>query len=228
MVRQKRVLLWGGRSKARIVYQMLLEQKDIESVAVFENTIQEIEFDLIGKHIKNIEDLKSNLSSLTHFVMSIGGEHGYARVQFSEAIEKFDLRPMSLIHSHSYIDKTSKIGVGIQVMPSATIHSFCDIGDYCIVNTNATIDHECGIGNGVHVMGAAAVAGRVQIANYATIGTNATILPDVKVGVGAFVGAGAVVTKDVEDYSVVIGSPAKKIRENKFKISQNLLNKFLR
>jgi len=207
---------------------MLMEQKNIESVAVFEDTIQEIEFDLNGEHIKNIEDLKSNLSKLTHFVMGIGGEHGYARVQYSEAIKKFNLSPMSLIHSHSYIDKTSKVGVGVQVMPSATIHSFCDIGDYCIVNTNATIDHECGIGNGVHVMGAAAVAGRVQIANYATIGTNATILPDVKVGVGAFVGAGAVVTKNVEDYSIVIGSPARKIKENKFNISQKLLNNLSR
>jgi len=48
----------------------------------------------------------------------------------------------------------------------------------------------------------------------------------VKIGVGAFVGAGAVVTKDVEDYNVVVGSPAKKIRENKFKISQKLLDQF--
>jgi acetyltransferase-like isoleucine patch superfamily enzyme len=48
----------------------------------------------------------------------------------------------------------------------------------------------------------------------------------VKIGVGAFVGAGAVVTKDVENYNVVVGSPAKKIGENKFEISQKLLDQF--
>ena len=74
--------------------------------------------------------------------------------------------------------------------------------------------------------GAAAVSGRVHVADYASIGTNATILPDVKIGDGAFVGAGAVVTKDVEDYNVVVGSPAKTIRENKFEISQKLLDQF--
>jgi sugar O-acyltransferase (sialic acid O-acetyltransferase NeuD family) len=228
MKTRKRILLWGGRSKARIIYQMLTERKDIESVTVFENRLKKIEFKSTTKHLKTIKELKLNLFDLTHFIMCLGGEHGYARVQFATAIEKLDLNPMSLIHPHSYIDSTSKIGAGVQVMPSATIHSFCTIGNYCIVNTNATIDHECVIGNGVHIMGAAAVAGRVCINDYATIGTNATILPNIRIGVGAFVGAGAVVTNDVEDYAIVIGSPAKIIRKNKFKISQTLLSQLLK
>ena len=46
----------------------------------------------------------------------------------------------------------------------------------------------------------------------ASVGANATILPGVTVGESAMVGAGAVVTKDVPDYAVVIGNPAKIIR----------------
>lgn len=46
----------------------------------------------------------------------------------------------------------------------------------------------------------------------ASIGANATILPGVTVGESAMVGAGAVVTKDVPDYAVVVGNPAKIIR----------------
>ena len=46
----------------------------------------------------------------------------------------------------------------------------------------------------------------------ASIGANATILPGITIGVKAMVGAGAVVTKDVPDYAVVIGNPAKIIR----------------
>lgn len=45
-----------------------------------------------------------------------------------------------------------------------------------------------------------------------SIGANATILPGITVGEKAMVGAGAVVTKDVPDYAVVIGNPAKVIR----------------
>ncbi|MGE6821312.1 DapH/DapD/GlmU-related protein [Pseudomonas soli] len=48
-----------------------------------------------------------------------------------------------------------------------------------------------------------------------SIGANATLLPGVTIGVNAMVGAGAVVTKDVPDYAVVVGNPAKVIRELK-------------
>lgn len=44
------------------------------------------------------------------------------------------------------------------------------------------------------------------------IGAGATILPGVTVGENAVVGAGAVVTKDVEDNTVVVGNPAKLIK----------------
>ena len=44
------------------------------------------------------------------------------------------------------------------------------------------------------------------------IGAGATILPGVSVGKHAIVGAGSVVTKDVPDYAVVVGNPAKVIR----------------
>ena len=43
----------------------------------------------------------------------------------------------------------------------------------------------------------------------ATIGANATIVCGVTIGRYAFIGAGAVVTKDVKDYALVYGSPAK-------------------
>lgn len=45
----------------------------------------------------------------------------------------------------------------------------------------------------------------------AAIGANATILPAVTIGKWALVGAGAVVTKDVSDYGIVVGNPAKLI-----------------
>ena len=51
----------------------------------------------------------------------------------------------------------------------------------------------------------------VVIEDGADIGTGAIILPGVTIGKGAQVGAGAVVTKDVFDYMVVAGNPAKMI-----------------
>lgn len=54
---------------------------------------------------------------------------------------------------------------------------------------------------------------RVEISDDVWIGIRAIILPGVKVGKGAIIGAGAVVTKDVPDYAIVGGCPAKIIKK---------------
>ena len=47
---------------------------------------------------------------------------------------------------------------------------------------------------------------------YAWIGAGATILPGVRVGRHAVVGAASVVTRDVPDYAVAVGNPARVIK----------------
>ena len=56
------------------------------------------------------------------------------------------------------------------------------------------------------------VEGDVTIDDYVVIGTRVTILPGVHIGKGAVVASGAVVTGDVEPYSIVGGIPARHIR----------------
>jgi maltose O-acetyltransferase len=58
----------------------------------------------------------------------------------------------------------------------------------------------------------------IDIGDYAWIATNAVLLPGVKIGRGAVVGAGAVVGKNVEDYAIVIGNPAKAINKKRTEI----------
>ena len=52
-----------------------------------------------------------------------------------------------------------------------------------------------------------------MIEDYAWISFRATVLPGVRIGRGAVVAANAVVTKDVEDYAIVGGIPAKVDRQ---------------
>ena len=62
-----------------------------------------------------------------------------------------------------------------------------------------------------------AIEAEVNIGDYVFIGPRAIILPGVRVGKGAVVAAGAVVTKDVADFSIVGGVPAEGIGERKNK-----------
>ncbi len=55
--------------------------------------------------------------------------------------------------------------------------------------------------------------GAVDVGDYAWICNRAIVLPGVKIGEGAVVAAGAVVTKDVDDFTIVGGIPAVKIGE---------------
>jgi acetyltransferase-like isoleucine patch superfamily enzyme len=54
---------------------------------------------------------------------------------------------------------------------------------------------------------------RTSIGNDVWIGANALIRQGVHIGTGAVVGMGSVVTKDIPDYAIVVGNPAKVIRK---------------
>lgn len=57
---------------------------------------------------------------------------------------------------------------------------------------------------------------KVTIGDYAKVYTSATILPGVTLGTGAVVATGAIVTKSVDDFTLVGGVPAKPMRKRKF------------
>lgn len=56
---------------------------------------------------------------------------------------------------------------------------------------------------------------KVTIGDDVWIGTKAIILPGVTIGKGTIIGAGAVVTKDIPDYAVAVGVPARVIKYRK-------------
>lgn len=92
--------------------------------------------------------------------------------------------------------------------------------DKLIIGSHVDIASEVMIYNGEHDIqdeNFKAVFSPVFIEDYVFIGPRAIILPGVKIKKGAVVGAGAVVTKDVEEFSIVGGVPAKEIaqRQNK-------------
>ena len=218
--------MWGGKSKAKIIIEMIKENHgEIANVSgIFDKALKKLEFKTKLKFFNSKDELLNLIERSSHSVVCIGGEHGYARYITSNKLDKYGLKPISLISKYSVVDKPSEIGDGVQIMPGAVIHKFTKIGDHCIINTNSTVDHDCKVGNGVHIMGGASLSGGISIGDYSSIGTNATILPNIKIGKNVFVGAGAVVTKNIKDGQVVKGVPARFARENNVSIDLSMFD----
>lgn len=85
-----------------------------------------------------------------------------------------------------------------------------------IIEDNITIAGSAMIsshdGSFMNVLGKEMIAKQITLKKQCFIGNNAVILPGITVNEKAIVGAGAVVTKDVEKRTIVVGVPAKEIR----------------
>jgi acetyltransferase-like isoleucine patch superfamily enzyme len=82
------------------------------------------------------------------------------------------------------------------------------------IGSNVSISSEVCILTADHDPQSEAFAGRnraVEIGDFVFVGTRAVILPGCNIGRGGIVAAGAVVTKNVEPFSIVAGNPAKVI-----------------
>ena len=156
-------------------------------------------------------------------------------------IELMLLRWIGHIPSHSLRNFFYRVS-GIKIGKGSAFHmwaSFFDpknieIGEGTIVGDHAFLDGRSKLKIGDHVDIASsvmiynsehdlesdefkAIEEPVEIGDYVFIGPRAIILPGVKVGRGAAIAAGAVVTKDVPEFAVVGGVPAKVIGERKNK-----------
>lgn len=104
------------------------------------------------------------------------------------------------------IGKRIKLGEWVCIGPRAIIGNDVVIGSLCIIPEDAILEDWVQLGDSVVL-----VTDRnqsVKIGFRAMIGANATILP-VTIGAYAMVGAGAVVTKNVPPYAIVVGNPAR-------------------
>lgn len=134
----------------------------------------------------------------------------------------------SSIHMGAFFVE-SNLSIGLNSVINRNCHLDCRGG--VILGNNVSISPECTLITGSHDVDSPDfkyIDGQIIINDYVWIGTRAMILPNVELGEGAVICAGAIVTKDVEPYTIVGGVPAKKIgdRSKKLNYSCNYLIPF--
>lgn len=129
------------------------------------------------------------------------------------------------------IGDDTKVGAFVEIQKNSTVGARCKVSSHTFICEGVEIEDEVFIGHGVMFTNdkfplATNPDGSLQteadwhvlptrVLKRASIGTNATIIAGVTIGRGALVGAGAVVTKDVPDYAIVAGVPARVIGDTR-------------
>jgi acetyltransferase-like isoleucine patch superfamily enzyme len=166
----------------------------------------------MGKIKWNKEELQNSIAEkvIIHESCSVTGSnlHFYSRLKSNVEFRESTLGEYSYISSSSVVNKT-EIGKFTSIAPgcyiglwehntATTTHSFYlyeTSGGFCKGFKNYDKDHVI-----------------THIGNDVWVGANVTILKGIRIGDGSIIGAGSVVTKDVEPYSIVVGTPAKCIK----------------
>jgi acetyltransferase-like isoleucine patch superfamily enzyme len=125
----------------------------------------------------------------------------------------------------------SRIGTFVEIQKGAVIGARCKVSSHSFICEGVHIEDEVFIGHGVMFTNdrrpqATNADGSPQseadwtvlptrVKHRASIGSNATVMCGLTIGANALVGAGAVVTRDVPDFAIVAGVPARVIGDTR-------------
>jgi sugar O-acyltransferase (sialic acid O-acetyltransferase NeuD family) len=114
-----------------------------------------------------------------------------------------------LTHPSATIGSDVQIGDGAVIAAGARLTTHIVVGRHAHINLNCTIGHDAIVGDFATLYAGVHLGGGVVVEDGAMLGTGCVILPNVRVGRGAVVGAGAVVVRDVEPDTTVVGAVAR-------------------
>jgi 2,3,4,5-tetrahydropyridine-2,6-dicarboxylate N-acetyltransferase len=140
----------------------------------------------------------------------------------NSAIPLLDLKGVKArIEPGAIIRDQVEIGENCVIMMGSVINIGSVIGAGTMIDMNVVLGGRATVGKNCHIGAGAVLAGVIEppsakpviIEDDVVIGANAVVLEGVTVGKGAVVAAGAVVVDDVAPYTVVAGTPAKKLKD---------------
>lgn len=138
----------------------------------------------------------------------------YDKKRIYQSLIDLGLVPTNIIAPDAQIGSAVKLGNGLFINTGAIIHPSSEIGNNVTIMERTTVGHHCCIGSDSFLAAGINIGGNNNIGSNTFIGLHAVTREKLNIGHDVVIGMGSVVVKNVEDYTVVVGNPAKKLKNN--------------
>lgn len=134
---------------------------------------------------------------------------------FTQIRENARIGENCIIGKNVYIDHDVKVGNNVKIQNNSSIYFGSKIEDGVFIGSHVCLTNDK-VPRAINEDGELKKendwkVGKIKIKKGASIGAGSIILPDVTIGQFAMIGSGSVVTKDVPDFGLAYGNPAKLI-----------------
>jgi sugar O-acyltransferase (sialic acid O-acetyltransferase NeuD family) len=150
---------------------------------------------------------------IRHMVVAISDN--YLRSEIINTAVAFELEVLTIVHASVTIMPEAVIGRGCVLLPKAFVGYRAQLDDGVILNTGASVDHHSRLDSCVSLDPWVSIGGNSRIGRFSKVHMGATIINQIRIGEGSTVGAGSLVIRDVGDFELVYGSPARLISSYK-------------
>jgi acetyltransferase EpsM len=211
----KRILILGGQGDGVVIASALQDLRAVDRGVIPYGFLNDREPP--GRKIAElpvldkIENARKFLDKQDVYFISaiLKAKEGYTRSQKIEKLEIPIERYFTLIHPHATVSKTAKVGRGTFVGPHANIMPNAIIGNHCSFRAGANVGHDCVLGDYCYMGPNSNVSGYAKLGNGVHIGPNASVVDAVEIGAYSVIGIGSVVLKNIPDFVIAFGNPAK-------------------
>ena len=211
------VAVLGGKGGGTLAADTLLRMSAAGNPITFAgylNDRMEIGTEMVGGKVLGGFDDWFGLPETTTFVAQL---HKVKHIQNIAArirdLKIPDRRWCILIDPTANVSEAATLGHGSVVYAFASVGPDAVIGNHAAIRQNAVVSHDVQLGDFVYVGPNTVLTGYSRIHDGAHIAPGSVVLNDCEVGAYSVVGAGAVVTRDVAEFAIVAGNPARQIGE---------------
>jgi sugar O-acyltransferase (sialic acid O-acetyltransferase NeuD family) len=209
---EEKIILYAAGSNIIVDFEEVCLRNNISIAAIINNQEGIPSCATFQEKVIDISQIASIDFSIPFLCPLFTPQNRFSAV--NEAL-KLGLRPYNILSDkNNDLPLRFKHGKGCFINKKVVIGAQSKIGDFVFINRGASLGHHLYLDNFVSIGPGVVTGGNVTIKKGALIGLGSVILPEIKIGKHAIIGAGSVVTKNVDDYSVVVGNPAKTVRRN--------------